>query len=169
MEIWKDITGYEGKYKISSLGRVKSLERLDSIGRRVKESILIPIISGRKKCEYYSVGLHKGDKKKVVKIHILVAMEFLGYKPDNTNVLVVNHKDLDKLNNNLYNLEIISNRENCNKKHIKHSSIYTGVHFYKRDLKWKAQIQVNGKIKYLGMFDKEIDASNAYELALTKI
>jgi len=41
-EIWKDLPNYEGFYQVSNYGRVKSLKRLDAIGRRVNEKILDP-------------------------------------------------------------------------------------------------------------------------------
>jgi hypothetical protein len=83
--------------------------------------------------------------------------------------LVVNHKDFNKLNNNLDNLEIITQRQNTNKKHLKSSSQYIGVFWNKQNKKWKSQIRINKKIKYLGYFVNEIDAHNAYQNALTTL
>ena len=45
-EIWKDVKGFEGKYQVSNMGRVKSLARVDSLGRRVNEKILSPRNNG---------------------------------------------------------------------------------------------------------------------------
>jgi len=164
-EIFKDVKGYEGLYQVSNLGRVKSLERenTDTIGRtqKTKEKILIPVSF----CAYYGVNLYKSNEKKTKAIHQLVAVAFLDHVVNGMN-LVVNHVDLNKLNNNVNNLEIVTQRENTNRKHIKSSSKYAGVSWYKRDSKWKAQIQIKGKRKHLGYFDNELEASNAYQKAL---
>ena len=90
MEEWKDIKGYEGLYQISNKGRVKSLYN--------KSKILRP---GKRK-GYFFVWLYKNKKRKQYSIHRLVAEHFL-LNPD--NLPVVNHKDENKLNNNVENLE----------------------------------------------------------------
>ena len=99
MEEWKDIKGYEGIYQISNKGRVKSLNRIDSRGRKRNEKILSPTpINGG----YLHLNLYKNGKKKPYLIHRLVAEAFL---PNPDNLPVVNHKDENKLNNNVENLE----------------------------------------------------------------
>jgi hypothetical protein len=114
MEIWKDITGYEGLYQVSNLGNVKSLSRKMWNGFgffNSKDKILKPnlIISG-----YYSVHFMKDNIKKSFTIHRLVAKAFL----KDTKGYEVNHKDRNKINNNLNNLEFISHSDN-----IKHTYI----------------------------------------------
>ena len=165
MEIWKDVLGYEGIYQVSDLGNVKSLSRIvkNSRGnRKIKERILKPYIS-----EYKSVVLAIDGVNKNIRIHILVAIAFHNHKPCGYD-LVVNHKDLNKLNNHKDNLEIVTNRVNCNQKHIIHTSKYTGVSWYKITNKWMSSIRVNGKRKHLGYFKNEIDAHLAYENELNK-
>ena len=91
-EIWKDKKGYEGHYQVSNWGRVKSIK----FG---KEKILKLI---KDKDGYLQVTLCKNNIKKVYKVHRLVAEAFI----DNTdNLPQVNHKDENKLNNNVDNLE----------------------------------------------------------------
>lgn len=92
-EIWKEIENYEELYWVSNLGRVKS-----------KRKILKPINS-----EYLKVGLSKNGKETTKYIHRLVAETFLG-KSD----LQVNHKDENKHNNCVDNLEWITFKENMN-------------------------------------------------------
>ncbi len=101
-------------------------------------------------------------------MHKLVAIAFLNHVPNGYEI-VVNHKDFNILNNKLSNLELVSQRENANRKHLKSTSKYTGVYWYKRDKKWKSRIQINGKNKNLGTFENEHDAHLAYQKELDKI
>ena len=101
-EIWRDIKGYEGKYQISNTGNVKSLERTVWNGRGyriVPEKILEGYDNGE---GYLYVTLWKDGKDKKYRINRLVAQAFL----ENPNSLPeVNHKDEDKTNNRVENLE----------------------------------------------------------------
>ena len=99
MEIFKDIVGYEGLYKVSNQGNVRSL-----INRYKGNGILK---FGIDKCGYSIVTLCKDKKHKTKTVHRLVALAFL----DETNTQV-NHKDCNKQNNNIENLEFISAKEN---------------------------------------------------------
>lgn len=168
-EIWKDIPNYEGYYQASNLGRIKSLSRIvlrkGKYPFMSKEKVLKPALIP---LGYYQIVLHKNGIKKGKSIHSLVAESFLNHKP-NGHKLVVNHKNFNREDNRVENLEIITNRENTNKKHIKSSSKYVGVYFYKRVSKWVAQIWVNGKKKILGYFENEYDAHLAYQKALNEL
>lgn len=98
-EIWKDIKGYEGFYQISNLGNVRSLQRKAPSGKSVKQIIRKQSID---KNGYCVVGLNKNKTQKTYKVHRLVAIAFI----DNPkNLPEVNHKDEDKTNNNVSNLE----------------------------------------------------------------
>ena len=102
-EIFIDIKGYEGLYQISNLGRVKSLERqvigkYNSI-RTLKEFIMKPNII---KKGYLRIHLCKNGKMKHFLVHQLVAYHFI---PNPNNYHCVNHKDEDKQNNCVDNLE----------------------------------------------------------------
>jgi hypothetical protein len=114
MEIWKDITGYESLYQVSNLGNVKSLPRKmwNGAGYFIsKEKILKPNLTTS---GYYSVQFMKDNIKKPFTIHRLVATAFL----NKISGFEVNHKDRNKINNNLDNLEFISHSDN-----IKHTYI----------------------------------------------
>lgn len=110
MEIWVDIEGYEGMYQISSYGNVRSLDREVHGGyagtyiRKGAAKALTPDFDG-----YLSVSLHKDGKDKVFRVHRLVASAFI---PNPDNKLEVNHKDLDKTNNHVDNLEWVTRSEN---------------------------------------------------------
>jgi hypothetical protein len=155
-EIFRDVKGYEGLYQVKSL----------NYGGFNKCKLLKPSCGKR---GYYIVVLFLMNTKKTRSIHQLVAESFLNHKPDRTNKLVVNHIDLNKLNNHIDNIEITTNRENCNRIHIKSSSKYVGVSWNKRDSNWMARILIDGKRKYLGCFKYEISAHGAYQNALNKI
>ena len=159
-EIWKVIPNYE-KYEVSNFGNVKSLSR--DVKNRwnvriVKETLMKSIL---RPDGYYSINLRKNGCPKSFLIHQLVAICFLNHKPNRLE-LVINHKDFNKQNNNINNLEIITQRENTNLKHLKSSSKYTGVTWNKKSNKWQSQIIINGKCKYLGLFLNENDASKKY-------
>jgi len=157
-EIWKDVTNYEGHYKVSNLGRVKSI-------KFSKERILKHSSSSN---EYLIVVLCKDNKTAIKKIHQLVVIAFLNHIPCGLK-LVVNHKNFIRTDNRLENLEIVTQRENANQKHLPSSSKYTGVCCCKVSKKWISQITIKNKVKNLGYFNNEIDAHNAYQNELKKL
>lgn len=107
-EIWKDIIGYEGLYQVSSLGRVRSLDRYDSRnhfrnGRMLKLSY--------NTVGYLSVGLHSNGKAKMYMVHRMVAQAFI---PNPNNLPIINHKDENPSNNSVENLEWCTAKYNSN-------------------------------------------------------
>lgn len=114
MEIWKPIAGYEGMYAVSNYGRVKSIERTmphSTFGEwHIGERILKQTLAGPKGSKYLLVWLHSGKgKQKSFRVHRLVAEAFLP-KVEGKNI--VNHKDFDKTNNKVSNLEWCTYLEN---------------------------------------------------------
>lgn len=110
VEEWRDIKGFEGCYQVSNLGRVKSLERERRLGHSIKivpERFLRP---GKSK-GYMRVVLVDRDIKRNVFVHRLVAEAFLT-NPD--NLPQVNHKDENRENNSVSNLEWVTAKENIN-------------------------------------------------------
>ena len=119
-EIWKDIEGMEGCYQISNKGRVKALARI--VQRKINGNIHIKehIVKGSKDTKGYLQLDAKVNGKRIIKfIHRLVAEAFIenvnGYEQ-------VNHKDGNKLNNDVTNLEWVTGKEN-----IRHAC-RTGLH-----------------------------------------
>lgn len=108
LEEWKDIPDYEGKYQVSNMGRVKSL----NYARRKQVKVLRPGIE--KTRGYLSVTLLKDGKQKTKPVHRLVAIAFI---PNPNDLPQVNHKDENKLNNCVDNLEWCNAKYNCNYGH----------------------------------------------------
>ena len=104
-EIWRNIKGYDGLYMVSNCGRVKTLHKNDSYPHD-KNGILKNNVSGN---GYYMVALCKNGKVKRVSVHRLVAMAFI---PNPNNLPVVNHKDENRKNNHVSNLEWVTQRQN---------------------------------------------------------
>ena len=102
MEKYIDIIGFEGLYQISNFGNVKSI--------KLNKSKILKI--GVNNRGYSQVSLSKNGISKTKAIHKLVAVAFLEHIPCG-HKLVVNHKDFNKLNNNVNNLRYISHKENC--------------------------------------------------------
>lgn len=122
-EIWKDIVGYEGIYQVSNLGRVKSLERIviDKKGSKkiVSEAIKSQHDNGN---GYMFVGLWKDNKSYNIYVHRLVAIAFI---PNPEFKETVNHKDFNRSNNNIDNLEWATYSEQEKHKRINHGNGWT--------------------------------------------
>ena len=169
MEIWKDILNYEGLYKVSNLGRVKSCDRkvIYKDGRlySYKSKVLKQSLNTK---GYKVVCLSKKGISKCNQVHQLIAIAFLNHNKCKMHK-VVDHIDNDPFNNNLSNLQLLSNRENVSKTPKKTSSKYVGVFWSKNKKRWFSRICKNGKTKHIGSFKNEFDARLAYLSELKKI
>lgn len=142
-EIWKDIKGYEGLYKISSKGRVKSLKRNTTKGGIMKNI----------KKTYYVICLSKKGVAKYHQIHRLIAKAFI---PNPNKKPQVNHIDGNKFNNEISNLEWVTVSENIkhaykNKLHIPRK----GDNAYNSKLKDKDIVDIFN-LRKQGLLHREI-------------
>lgn len=106
-EVWKDVVGYEGLYRVSNYGNVISIPRLSKKRNRIyagQKLNCTKFLTG-----YLNVGLSKDSITTKYNVHRLVAEAFI---PNPENKATVNHKDGNKLNNNINNLEWNTYTEN---------------------------------------------------------
>ncbi len=122
-EVWKDIPGYDGMYQASSCGRIRSIDRVieqckgnTSYIRLMKGKIIKPFKYSN---GYLMVSLSKDGKIKLSTVHRLILSSFT---PQTDRNLVVNHKDGNKLNNLLSNLERVTHSDN-NIHAVKHGLV----------------------------------------------
>jgi hypothetical protein len=129
-EIWKDIVGYKGLYQVSSFGRVKGLQRKCKLSESHKADFrIVPekIINQEIKVGYCYVGLFSNGKCCRKRVHRLVAEAFI---PNPDNLPQVNHKDENKLNNCVENLEWCTGSYNikygtCRERIAKHTNFHS--------------------------------------------
>ena len=145
MEEWRDIKGYEGKYQVSNLGRVRSFH---GKGKLLKGT---PDKDG-----YLRIALCKNGMRKYFGIHQLVALVFI---PNPNNLPCVNHKDEDKTDNKVENLEwctiaynnCYGNRlkrvSEANKTSMKGNKNHLG-HKHTEEAKKQVSIKNKGKLAY---------------------
>jgi hypothetical protein len=147
MEQWKTIEGFED-YLISSKGRVKRF------GIELNGST-----SNKGYKQFHVNGRTYGG-------HVLVAMAFLGHKPSGMNT-VVDHKDNNRQNNDLSNLQLITQRSNSHRLRDAYKSKFKGVCVGGN--RWRSRIYINGKQKFLGYFNCEFKAHLAYLKAVKSL
>ena len=108
VEIWKDVVGYEGLYKVSNRGNIYSVERKGANGRKFGGMMLKPTHQSH---GYLHIGLSKDGTYKKKLVHRLVLESFV---PNPNGLPEVNHRDEDKKNNYVENLEWCDTRYNLN-------------------------------------------------------
>jgi hypothetical protein len=157
IEKWKDIFDYSD-YKVSNLGNIKSLKFNKEL-----------ILKSRKNSNgYLYVNLCKEGTYKTIMVHKLVAIGFLNHTPDGTQKIVVDHLDANKENNNLNNLQLISQRENSIKNKLNKTG-YTGVYNSSNNKRWVSRIMIGKHTKYLGTFETKTEAHQEYLRAFFNI
>lgn len=153
-EIWRDVEGYPG-YKISKMGNI-----MGKWGRPMK-----PQPSAD---EYLHVGLWCNSVRKDMSVSRLVAVAFL---PNLENLPEVDHINKERQDNRVCNLRWATkglNRHNQSKKPGT-SSIYRGVRWDKRNMRWVAQYKKDYKSYHIGRFISEREAAIAYNNKIIEV
>jgi hypothetical protein len=122
------------------------------------------LLGGTMRRGYPSMGLVNSNGPKEFRLHVLLATCFI---PNPSNKTIVNHKDRDKSNYSLDNLEWATTTQN-NRNRTKSndcSSQFQGVTWYESTNKWKSYIKKDNVAHHLGYFKDEIEAARAYERA----
>lgn len=140
MSIWKSIKGYEGLYEVSTLGEIKSFH--NGTEKLIKCTI-------HKQNGYAYFQLVKNGQKKTMRLHKVVMVTFIGESEK-----IINHKNGDKSDNRLDNLEYISSRENTS--HYWKDLKLPNVYYNKNTDKYRARIYHNGKSIHLGYFPTKL-------------
>jgi hypothetical protein len=158
MENWFALKGFEEEYEISDLFNVRSLNRIVlrpglKGNMKVKGKIIKPSIDRN---GYLRIKV----KDKLFSLHRLIAINFI---PKIEGKDIINHKDGNKSNNNLDNLEWCNYYENNNHSIKRENTLsgLTGVTLHRPSNKWRAQIHFNKKNKNLGYYNTKEEAYNA--------
>lgn len=150
-EIWKDIEGYEGVYQVSNLGRVRSLDRIVECVTNGKPRTFrvkgVVMKQHQRKDKYMCIVFWIANKPKTFLIHRLVAEAFIS-NPD--NFPMINHKDEDKTNNHVDNLEWCTNQYNLTYKNAQHRAKATMR---------KAVVQMTLDGKFVAEYESTHDAA----------
>jgi len=168
---WADIVGYEGLYRISNNGDVKSLMRKTNKWdgeRTVPQINLKPSMSPN---GYLRFVLCKQGIVRTFSAHALVWDHFGNSMRDGLR-LQVDHIDGNKVNNHINNLQILSHQENISKGKAfidDKTSKYPGVYWAKDRRKWRAKISNNGIKRNIGCYANEYYAYIAYKYFLNLI
>ena len=169
---WKKVfyNGLETNIEVTKCARVRKVSK-DWYGNHLNSKIgEIDFTKLKLRLDgYYQVGIQiKGLKAKTVKVHQLIAAAFLGYKFQGFK-LVVDHIDSNKQNNNLNNLQIITQRENSSKEKTLKSGLPVGVYYWKKTNRYQCKIYINKKSIFLGYYDTPEEASKVYKNILKTI
>lgn len=168
-EVWKDVGGYEGRYMVSNMGRVASIQ--DNHGR-YRERLVAANVSGT--VDYLYVKLFIKDAMKNLAVHRLVAIAFV---PNPHGKPMVNHIDGDKRNNRASNLEWVTCSENH--RHAGRTGLRDWEHVAARQRgakvgtrsrfhnvswdaargRWKASVKDKGKMLRQKRFRSEVEAA----------
>jgi len=162
-EIWKDVVGYEGIYKVSNIGRVLSLKRIVNLPNGIKRLVQDRLLSTKERNGYPRVILSKDNVVKHKDVHLLVAESFLGHCKNNG--FVVDHINNIQNDNRVCNLQLITQRENTTKDKKRKVDLPNGVTKSSSN-RYRATYSTKGVNTYIGTFNCPTSASLAYLKAI---
>lgn len=165
VEEWKDIVGFEGRYQVSTFGRVKSLSRTYSDKRGGSRFVGECIKSLQDKSGYKRLKLKKDGKQKTYAVHRLVAEAFI---PNPENKPYVNHIDFNRSNNNVKNLEWCTPKENAHHTTIHGRNQMTGAFGSLHPNSVSVDV-FEVYVKKIGTYGSIIEASEAIGISMSTI
>lgn len=148
-ETWKYISGFEGIYQVSNLGRLKSF-KAEPNGRVLKNT--------NANGDYISVVLQYKNKIRYVRMHRLVAEAFI---PNPENKKCINHKDFNKQNNAVGNLEWVTFKENSAHAAKLKPSMLAGMINYNKFIRPKVILQITLSGLIIAEYPNSIEAQKA--------
>lgn len=156
-ETWKDIEGFEGLYSISNTGKIKSFR-----GKKHGRILL----NRNKYGDYLRVVLKKGDMNKTVLIHRVVASHFICEIPKGHHV---HHKDGDKQNNYVTNLEIISPRAHSLITKKENPTMFDGMILHNKLKRSIPVIQLDANMNIVSRYKNSVEAGIATGICIRNI
>lgn len=174
IETWIPVKGFEGLYECSTLGRIRSLGRfmlLPQCGGNVwKEGRILRQSWAGKKYKYLRVVLYDSSgNRHGFKVHSAI---FFSFNPaiDKVDNLQIDHKDDDKTNNRPENLQYVTCRYNSTKRSLNYKNRRCALPGISPcGIKFQSRIGYKSKDVYLGTYATEVEAHNAYIVALNRI
>lgn len=171
-EEWRPVVNYENIYQVSNLGRIKILsrfiERKSLNGFICKEKIKKPRLN---KNGYIIIDLTNSNKITTTKrVSVVVAESFLNHNSCGFNLVVDHIKNNEKTNNSIYNLQIITQRENASKdKKNKNTGVYFKKNTLHRKHPYEVKITIGKKKISIGCFESIEKANEYYKLAILNL
>lgn len=166
-EIWRPVVGYEGYYEVSNFGYVRSLDRYANIGyssKRLKIGRRLKAWVGNN--GYYMVSLSKNNKVKKHTVHRLVAEAFI---PNPNNYPVINHRDENRLNNFVKNIEWCTQKYNMEYSNVIEKGIEKQCWKKANEVTSKPVIQYTKDGKFVAEFESVNEAQRKTGVNISQI
>ena len=166
-EIWKDVVGYEGIYEVSSVGRIRSVDRfvIEKSGReKFIHGVLLRQANNR---GYKVVCLFRSSKGRMALVHKILATAFI---QNTSNLPYIDHIDRNRANNTVANLRYTTRGGNTvNSSKIKYTNKELTSNFKGVSLRKNGKWNVNVGGVYRGLFNTEVEAATHYNLVAKQL
>ena len=167
-EIWKEISGFEGFYEVSTHGRVRSIDRTitDSNGKKFNKKGMVLVLTSNKGKDddddkgYLYIYLHKDGKRKRYYVHRLVAETFI---PNPENKPEVDHINTNRHDNRACNLRWTTKSENMNNEITKQRSTVTSINNLKKAHEMNKQTGYAAQKETARTILRKINKANEYK------
>lgn len=163
-EKFVDIKGFEGVYRIGDKGTLLSCKKRGKPTQRTTEWRVLPNVNA--KGGYFSVILQWMGKVKYTRIHRLVYEHFVGEIPKG-HKWHIHHKDGNKQNNCVENLELLSSAEHYSKDKEKHTTV--GMNYYNQHIKPQKIVQKDLDGNFIAIYENATEAGKATGVCVRNI